>query len=93
VPVTIGSVVMPGEEIARIAPGPYYLRLSLPERHAAEIVQGSKCKRRRARPRPAAEQAVSSIHQGRIAKVYPEIENGRVIADVEVEAHRRLLRQ
>ena len=83
VPVTIGSVVMPGEEVARIAPGPYYLRLSLPERHAAQIVQGSSVsvgERGLGQPR---EQA-TSIHQGRIAKIYPEIADGRVIADVEV---------
>jgi multidrug efflux pump subunit AcrA (membrane-fusion protein) len=36
VPVTKGSVVMPGETIARIAGGGYF-RLSLPERHAAQI--------------------------------------------------------
>ncbi len=30
VPVTLGSVIMAGEDIARIATGPYYLRLSLP---------------------------------------------------------------
>ena len=40
VPVTPGSVILPGEEIARIATGPYYLRLSLPERHASEIKEG-----------------------------------------------------
>jgi RND family efflux transporter MFP subunit len=84
VPVTLNSVIMPGEEIARIAPGPYYLRLSLPERHAAEIVQGSNVlvgERGLTRTqdlRPAA-------HRGRIVKVYPEIVDGRVIADVEVE--------
>jgi RND family efflux transporter MFP subunit len=84
VPVTLGSVIMPGEEIARIAPGPYYLRLSLPERHAAEIVQGSDVL--------VGERGLTQIsggnpttHRGKIDKVYPEIVDGRVIADVEVE--------
>ncbi|MBZ0218553.1 MAG: biotin/lipoyl-binding protein, partial [Fimbriimonadaceae bacterium] len=40
VPVTQGSVILPGEMIARIAGGGYFLRLSLPERHAAGIHQG-----------------------------------------------------
>jgi RND family efflux transporter MFP subunit len=40
VPVTTGSVVLPGETIARIAGGGYFLRLSLPERHAALLHEG-----------------------------------------------------
>ena len=84
VPVTPGSVILPGEQIARIAPGPYYLRLSLPERHAAEIVQGSDVLvgergLAQAPGRPPA------ARRGRIVKVYPEITDGRVTADVEVE--------
>jgi RND family efflux transporter MFP subunit len=83
VPVTLGSVILPGEEIARIAPGPYYLRLSLPERHAAEIVQGADVL---VGERGLAESSgeAGSAHPGRIVKVYPEITDGRVIADVEV---------
>jgi RND family efflux transporter MFP subunit len=84
VPVTLGSVVMPGEEIARIAPGPYYLRLSLPERHAGEIVQGADVMVG-ARGLTATPGGLLAAHRGRIAKVYPEIADGRVIADVEVE--------
>ncbi|WP_416067463.1 efflux RND transporter periplasmic adaptor subunit [Rhizobium sp. ZK1] len=83
VPVTLGSVVLPGEEIARVAPGPYYLRLSLPERHAAEIVQGSQVMvGERGLVRLPGE--VMPARPGRIVKVYPEITNGRVLADVEV---------
>lgn len=84
VPVTLGSVILPGEEIARIAPGPYYLRLSLPERHAAEIVQGSDVLvGERGLIQPPGR--LPTAHRGRIVKVYPEITDGRVIADVEVE--------
>lgn len=84
VPVTLGSVILPGEEIARIAPGPYYLRLSLPERHAAEIVQGSDVL---VGERGLAQSVdrLPSAHRGRIVKIYPEITDGRVIADVDVE--------
>lgn len=83
VPVTPGSVVLPGEEIARIAPGPYYLRLSLPERHAAEIVEGADVVVG-ARGLTQASDRTAPAHRGRIVKVYPEIVDGRVIADVEV---------
>ena len=83
VAVTPGSVIMPGEEIARIATGQYYLRLSLPERHAAEITEGNTVRLgsrgigrdSRSEPRRA----------GRVAKVYPEISEGRIIADVVVD--------
>ena len=83
VPVTLGSVILPGEQIARIAPGPYYLRLSLPERHAAEIVNGSNVLvgERGLAQSPG---QIPAAHPGRIVKVYPEITDGRVIADVEV---------
>lgn len=37
VPVTVGSVVMPGESIATIAANEFLLRLELPERHARFI--------------------------------------------------------
>ncbi|AGK56744.1 membrane fusion protein [Hyphomicrobium denitrificans 1NES1] len=84
VPVTLGSVILPGEEIARIAPGPYYLRLSLPERHAAEIVQGSDVVVGGRGLTQLSDQRPTS-HRGKIVKVYPEITDGRVIADVEVE--------
>ena len=84
VPVTPGSVVLPGEEVARIATGPYYLRLSLPERHAAEIVEGVTVIVGTRGLAQTLTQAKPAAHEGRIAKVYPEISNGRVIADVEV---------
>lgn len=84
VPVTLGSVIMAGEDIARIAPGPYYLRLSLPERHAAEIVEGAEVViGERGLVQRAGE--LETVRSGRISKVYPEIAEGRVIADVEIE--------
>jgi RND family efflux transporter MFP subunit len=83
VPVTPGSVILPGEEIARIATGPYYLRLSLPERHAAEIVEGDTVLIAE-RGVAGAAGASATARSGKVAKVYPEIADGRVIADVEV---------
>lgn len=83
VPVTKGSVVMPGETIAQIAGGGYFLRLSLPERHAAhvregdEVIVGSRGKTDLNTDTPA--------RRGRIVKVYPEIQGGRVLADADVD--------
>jgi len=83
VPVTRGSVIMAGEAVARIAGGGYFLRLSLPERHAAhvrdgdEVIVGSRGMTELGGKEPTG--------RGRIVKVYPEIEGGRVLADVEVE--------
>lgn len=80
--VTPGSVVMAGEPIARVAPGPYHLRLSLPERHAAEIVQGAEVLVGGRGLAPSA--GMEAARPGRIVKVYPEIADGRVVADVDV---------
>jgi RND family efflux transporter MFP subunit len=80
VPVTEGSVVMAGESIATIAANEYLLRLELPERHARFMKTGDELKvaRRGLGPDP------QSATEGRIVLVYPEIQNGRVIADAEV---------
>ncbi|RUV86686.1 efflux RND transporter periplasmic adaptor subunit [Mesorhizobium sp. M1A.F.Ca.IN.022.07.1.1] len=82
VPVAAGSVIVAGEPVARVASGQYYLRLSLPERHAVEITEGARVDiGERGKGTNA---GFVKAGEGRIAKVYPEIENGRVIADVEV---------
>lgn len=82
VPITEGSVVLPGEEIALVAGGGYFLRLALPERHAGEIVEGATVL---VGDRPGPSGSGSAAGSGRLAKVYPQIEDGRVLADVEVE--------
>ena len=82
VPLTEGSVVLPGETIARIAGGGYFLRLLLPERHAAGIREGDDVLV--GQRGLTAESGAAAELKGRLAKVYPQIENGRVVADVEV---------
>ena len=82
VPVTKGSVIMPGETVARIAGGGYFLRLSLPERHAARIQQGDTV---RVGARGIGADTADKARAGKLVKVYPELEGGRVIADVEVD--------
>ncbi|MGB3271627.1 MAG: efflux RND transporter periplasmic adaptor subunit [Xanthobacteraceae bacterium] len=85
VPVTLGSVVMAGEEIARIASGRYYLRLSLPERHAAGIRQDAAVRIGQRGLSPATGGNIAEARPGRIVKVYPEIAAGRVVVDVEAD--------
>lgn len=75
VPITRGAVIMPGEPVAQIGSGGYFLRLAIPERHADKLKQGASI-----------EIASGGGHrQGRLAKIYPEIKGGRVQADVEVD--------
>jgi RND family efflux transporter MFP subunit len=74
VPVSKGGVVMPGEAIALIGGGGTYLRLSIPERHAPSLHAGDKIE-------------ISdggATQSGTLSRVYPLIQNGRVIADVDV---------
>jgi len=72
VPPSKGSVINPGESVAVIGGGGSFLRLSVPERHASNLNEG--------------DEIVMGIGQtGTLAKVYPQIENGRVLADVEVD--------
>ncbi len=71
VPVTEGAVAMPGEVVAVIGGGGTYLRIAVPERHATALQEGDTIR-------------LSEGTKGRLARVYPLIEGGRVVADVEV---------
>ena len=82
IPVSVGRVVMPGETIATIAEDKYILRLQLPERHARFMRAGDKVE---IGARGLHEEAGGERKQGRVRIVYPEIQGGRVIADVDVE--------
>ncbi|MFO1148661.1 MAG: efflux RND transporter periplasmic adaptor subunit [Alsobacter sp.] len=82
-PAVPGSVIMPGETIARIAAGGYYLRLALPERHAAHVKAGDPVSI--GTRGQGADAQTGPRRAGRIVKVYPELDGGRVIADAEVE--------
>ncbi len=79
VPVVEGTVVRPGETIADIALDTRVLRLRLPERHARTIAVGDPIRLGGA----ALGGALSA--QGEIVQVYPEIQNGRVVADARAE--------
>lgn len=76
VPVTRDAVIMPGEVVANIGGGGFFLRLAIPERHALFLKQGTTIRIN----------ASGMMSDGTLAKIYPQIENGRVIADVDVKA-------
>lgn len=79
VPVVIGQVVMPGETIATLAVDGYILRLQLPERHARFMRAGDNV------TIMGRGDDQTALQKGRIRIVYPDIQGGRVIADVEVD--------
>ena len=74
VPLTRDAVIMPGEPVANIGSGGFFLRLSIPERHGEMLTEGASIR--------ITSGGSESI--GKLVKIYPQIENGRVIADVEV---------
>ena len=80
VPVAEGSVIMPGETVATIAENHFILRLQLPERHARFMRAGDVVQ---IGARGLSEDGAKRARAGCVV-VYPEIEGGRVIADVEV---------
>lgn len=75
VPVSMGAVVMPGEPVAVLGGGGTFLRLAVPERHAMALEEGDLI----------GIEGPDGQAEGRLARIYPLIENGRVIADVEVQ--------
>jgi len=77
--VTVGSVVLPGDPIVTIAQQDFKLRLRIPERHARFLKAGDKIRV------DGAEFGEGGARWGVIDLVYPQIEEGRVIADAKVE--------
>lgn len=77
--VAVGSVVLPGDPVAMIAQQNFKLRLRVPERHARFLKAGDKIRL------DGAEFGEQASKSGVIDLVYPQIEDGRVIADATVE--------
>jgi len=77
--VSIGSVVLPGDTVETIAQQNFKLRLRVPERHARFLKAGDRI---RVDGDEFGDQAAKF---GVIDLVYPQIEDGRVIADATVE--------
>jgi RND family efflux transporter MFP subunit len=78
VPLTNGTVVLNGDVIATIGEQPFKLRLRIPERHAVSLQVGDHI-RIDARQLGAVNGA-----SGSITLIYPQIQEGRVVADATV---------
>jgi RND family efflux transporter MFP subunit len=78
VPVTTGTVILPGETVATVAEQHFILRLRVPERHARFLKAGDSVRI------DGEELGKSGAQFGTIRLVYPQIEDGRVIADATV---------
>ncbi|OUS14848.1 hypothetical protein A9Q88_13745 [Gammaproteobacteria bacterium 50_400_T64] len=92
--VTQGAVIMPGEPIADIAADNYILRLMLPERHARFIKKDDKVLvaergmldiSTNTNPNTSNNASQATRREGIVSQVYPELDNGRVVADVQVD--------
>jgi hypothetical protein len=79
VPVTAGTVVMAGEAVASVAERNFVLRLRVPERHARFLKAGDRVRI------DGEDIGRSGAQFGTIRLVYPQIEDGRVVADAMVD--------
>ena len=78
VPVTAGTVIMQGEAVATVAKGDFVLRLAVPERHARNIRAGDPVRL------DGGDFGLHGPRFGHITLVYPQIDNGHVVADATV---------
>jgi multidrug efflux pump subunit AcrA (membrane-fusion protein) len=78
VPVTAGTVVLAGEPVATVAEQNFVLRLRVPERHARFLRAGDRVRI------DGEDLGTSGAKFGIIELVYPQIENGHVVADATV---------
>ena len=78
VPVTPGTVILPGEPVAMIAEQDFVLRLRVPERHVQFLKAGDPVRV------DGEELGQAGPLFGTIRLVYPQIEEGRVVADAVV---------
>jgi RND family efflux transporter MFP subunit len=78
-PIPQGAVVMPGEVVVAIATGARVLRLELPEAQAEFLREGQEI-----RILDAHDDATARLV--RVRQVYPAIENGRVMADLDAQS-------
>lgn len=79
VPLTAGTVVLPGDPVALIAEQNFVMRLRVPERQARLMKAGDPVRI------DSDDSGQSAPRFGTISLVYPQIEDGRVVADAVVE--------
>ncbi len=78
VPVTAGTVLMPGDTVATVAEQDFVLRLEVPEHHARYIHVGDPVRL------DGSDMGLDGPRFGTIKLVYPQIDNGHVVADATV---------
>jgi RND family efflux transporter MFP subunit len=78
VPLTVGTVILPGETIATVAEQHFLLRLRVPERQARFLKAGDTVRV------DSEELGANGAKFGIIKLIYPQIQDGRVIADATV---------
>ena len=83
--VTKGTNVQAGDVVATLTAEAYILRMLLPERHARFVHQGQDVLVGRLGKGLDAVEAAREMRTGRIRQVYPEMQQGRVMADVTVD--------
>lgn len=79
VPVTAGTVVMPGDAIATVAQQNFVVRLEVPERHARFLKPGASVRL------DGADLGLSGPRFGKLSLIYPDVDKGHVVADAIVE--------
>src|SRR5579872_2627313 len=77
--VAVGSVVLPGDPVVTVAQQDFKLRLRLPEEHAHFLKAGDRVRF------DDGEVDERTARWGVVDLVYPQIEEGRVVADATVE--------
>lgn len=77
-PVTAGTVVMTGDVVATVAAQNFVLRLEVPERHARYLKTGESVRL------DGADLGLDGPRFGTIDLIYPQVDNGRVVADAAV---------
>jgi RND family efflux transporter MFP subunit len=77
--VAVGSVMLPGDAVVTIAQQDFKLRLRIPERHARSLKAGDRIRV------GGSEFGEENSKWGVIDLVYPQIEEGRVIADAKLD--------
>ncbi len=73
--VPVGSVVMPGQSIARITAGPLVVRMEVPEADAVSLKVGDIV-------RLDPSDLGGAVSEGRISQVYPAVTAGQIVVDV-----------
>lgn len=77
--VAVGSVVLPGDTVEMVAQQDFKLRLRIPERHARGLKVGDAVRI------DGSETGEGAARSGTIDLIYPQIEDGRVVADARVD--------